>query len=65
MPISAMPESTPKSPASANSATLVLSSDQPARPMRDGIAAGAAQDRAVGGAHQAEMDDDRDDDARR
>ena len=37
---------------------LVLSSDQPARPDRDRIAAGAAQDRAVGGAHQAEMGDE-------
>ena len=43
----------PKKPASANIATLVLSSDQPARSMARGIAAGAAQDRAIGGAHQA------------
>ena len=61
MPISAMPESTPNTPASANITTLVVSSDQPARPMACGVAAGAAQHDAIGAAHQPEMHDERDD----
>src|SRR3954447_13590025 len=37
MLMSDMPESTPKTPASANSTTLVLSSDQPARASAAGL----------------------------
>src|SRR3954447_7196280 len=37
MLMSDMPESTPKNPASANSITLVLSSDQPARASAAGL----------------------------
>ena len=57
-----MPERTPKKPASANGDHLGLEQRPAGAADRHGVAAGAAQDRAIGRAHQAEMGDERDDD---